>query len=393
VPKDFQCDGCKGNHRFVENGVIVCPNKNEKGVMEAAMKARTARHAAYDAARAAKKKASQQVDFDKLDNANKKKVAKQVMQFLSDKDGGSDSDEPESPPKKAKKSVTIKTAHTFLYDIEEVPVLATTSRRPNLPVSIDTNLPHIPLQFGPSLDSANNPTIMSVVDTAAALTTGNLFFITRLAKMFPSCVAEVHTQKDYSPITLTGIVRSDAEGRKTTTELPAAFTFHLPYEMTDGTPTKLTIACGPDVSVNLILGLPFIKATRMVIDAAENVVECRLLDCEPFPIESKRARLEIPKADACLSETVTKECGSLLQDLEALESHWAGVYAIDPSTGATLSVKKRAVDPTDCMQPTAGLNDDYVVGAGTAPSFPNASRFMDNYVGPELGTGDETEGE
>ncbi len=93
------------------------------------------------------------------------------------------------------------------------------------------------------------------------------------------------------------------------------------------------------------------------------------------------------------SETAKMECGSLLQDLEALESHWAGVYAIDPSTGMTQSVKKRAVDPTDCMQPTAGLNDDYVVGAGTTPSFPNASRFMDNYNGPELGTGDETEGE
>ena len=266
------------------------------------------------------------------------------------------------------------------------------TRRPTLPVSIDTNLPHIPMQLGQVLDAANAPTVMSIVDTAAALMTRNLSFITRLAKMFPGCVAEVHTQEDYSPITLAGIVKWDADGTKTSTELPVAFTFHLPYEMVDRTPTKLTIACEPDVSVNLILGLPFIKATKMVIDVAENVVECRLLDCVPFPIESKRARLEIPKADACLGETVEGEYGSLLQDLEALESHWACVYAIDPATGMAKSVKKRAVEPNRDSQPDADVEDEYDVGAGTAPLFPIASRFMDNYVGPELGTGDGTEG-
>ncbi|KAL3794570.1 hypothetical protein HJC23_008026 [Cyclotella cryptica] len=309
-----------------------------KGVMEAAMKARTARHAAYDAARAAKKKASQQMDFDKLDNADKKRWPSKSCSSSPTRAVAPTVMSP-SPPKKAKRSVTIKTAHTFLYTIEEVPVLATTSRRPNLPVSIDTNLPHIPLQFGPSLDSANNPTVMSVVDTPQHL------------------LPVIYSSLPAAP-------RAEGDDR---TSARVHFPPTLRDEWRDSYETNDRLRA--DVSVNLILGLPFIKATRMVIDAAENVVECRLLDCEPFPIESKRARLEIPKADACLSETVTKECGSLLQDLEALESHWAGVYAIDPSTGATLSVKK-------------GPN---------RPSFPNASRFMDNFVGPELGTGDETE--
>ena len=48
--------------------------------------------------------------------------------------------------------------------------------------------------------------------------------------------------------------------------------------------------------INLILGLPLIKATRMVIDADNNnnVVECHALNCPPFSIEHKHVQLENP---------------------------------------------------------------------------------------------------
>jgi hypothetical protein len=57
-----------------------------------------------------------------------------------------------------------------------------------------------------------------------------------------------------------------ADGKKTTAELPIAFEFHLPYRTTDGSPTKLCVGCGPDVLVNMILGLPFVLTTKMVIE-------------------------------------------------------------------------------------------------------------------------------
>jgi len=57
------------------------------------------------------------------------------------------------------------------------------------------------------------------------------------------------------------------------------------------------------------------------------------------------------------------------------------------------SVKKRAVEYREIPLPNADETVDIVVGAGTDNPFPNASEFMDNYVGPDLGTGDETEGE
>jgi hypothetical protein len=123
-------------------------------------------------------------------------------------------------------------------------VLSNDSLLPPIPVSIRTDLPHIALQFGVSLDSPD-------VDTAASLTTGNLWFFTWLAKKFPSCVVAVYTSETHSPITLTGIVKSDTDGTKTSTELPVCFVFSLPYSMNNGTPTNLAVACGPSVLVNL----------------------------------------------------------------------------------------------------------------------------------------------
>ena len=68
----------------------------------------------------------------------------------------------------------------------------------------------------------------------------------------------------------------------------------MPYLTKDGSKTSLLIAAGPDVAVNLILGLPFIKATGMLGDFVDNVCQAKHLLCEPFPIDFKRALKSIP---------------------------------------------------------------------------------------------------
>ena len=88
--------------------------------------------------------------------------------------------------------------------------------------------------------------------------------------------------KNYAPVILSGIVQQ--RGDDVTTELPEAFVFHTPYVAKGGSPTTLTIACGAQVTVNLILGIPFIKATKMIINLDDNVAECKALDYSPFPI-------------------------------------------------------------------------------------------------------------
>ena len=55
---------------------------------------------------------------------------------------------------------------------------------------------------------------------------------------------------------LSSIVQQN--GKSVTTDLTVAFQFHMPYLTREGAPPTLLIASGPHVTVNAILGLPFI---------------------------------------------------------------------------------------------------------------------------------------
>ena len=175
-----------------------------------------------------------------------------------------------------------------------VPVLQSPARR-TLPVQIQAAFPHITLQLGSVLGCGNCPAIRCVIDTAAALSTGNLHFFAAIAKAYPHTVAAVHRETDYSPITLSGIVQQG--GESVSTELTVGFQFHLPYLTREGHPTHLSVACGPNVTVNTILGLPFIQQTRMIIDASDQVADLRALDTPPFPIDFRRAMCTVPAVE------------------------------------------------------------------------------------------------
>jgi hypothetical protein len=106
----------------------------------------------------------------------------------------------------------------------------------------------------------------------------------------------VYTAKSYSAIKLSGVVQLD--GAPVTTELPVAFGLHTPYYTKDGKPATLLLAAGSHVTVNLILGLPFIEATQMIFDFCDKVIECCALDCPPFIIISRRAALDPPAPES-----------------------------------------------------------------------------------------------
>ena len=64
-----------------------------------------------------------------------------------------------------------------------VPCLATESPlKRMMPITIQNNLPHIALQFGPDLDMAHCPQVGCAVDRCAALRTGNFPIFSALAK-------------------------------------------------------------------------------------------------------------------------------------------------------------------------------------------------------------------
>jgi hypothetical protein len=120
-----------------------------------------------------------------------------------------------------------------------------------MPITIQSNLPHIALQFGPDLDMADCPQVRCAVDTCAALTTGNFHFFLALAKHYPHCLAKLLTPADYAPIDLSGIIQ--ANNTAVTTELIVGFQFHLPYCTSGGNFLSLLIAMGPNVLVNTII--------------------------------------------------------------------------------------------------------------------------------------------
>ena len=209
----------------------------------------------------------------------------------------------------------------FLYDAQ---ALNTGVRRPVLPVTIQSIMPHINLQLGNDLSDSSSPILRCVVDTAAALCTGNYHFFAAIAKQFPQCVAKIFLPEDYSPIVLSGIVQDN--GDAITTELLVAFQFHLPYFTKDGSATSFVVATGPHVSVNTVLGLPLITATGMILDFNDNVVQAKNLDCPPFPIDFRRATKTIPAIkDDKDPKTHYIEFKDVQQILQKTDAYIAGV--------------------------------------------------------------------
>ena len=203
-------------------------------------------------------------------------------------------------------------------------VALATGGKPVLPVSIESNLAHIGLRLS-GTGSSDSPVLMACVDTAASMVIGNSSFLFKVAQSYPSCVSQVFSPNDYSPITLSGVVRRG--GDAVTTTLPVAFCFNMDYQTVDGQPAQLMIAAGPDVNVNLILGNPFIRASSMIIDYGDNVAELTALDCPPFPLEFRQARLTVPTPpDAKATGHSLDTYGALISDLQRLEAFVSSAY-------------------------------------------------------------------
>ena len=200
--------------------------------------------------------------------------------------------------------------------IVDVPVLAAgPALKPMMPIAIHSNLPHIVMQFGPNLDCPNSPSIRCAVDSCAALSTGNFHYFASLAKRFPHCVAKVFAPQDYAPIVLSGVVQSH-QHEAVTTELEVGFQFHLPYKTSDGEEASLLIATGPHVSVNTILGLPFMQGTGMILDLVDNTAECKYLDCPPFLIDFQCTSNRVPVTDDPSANVQLVESTKIIEEIK-----------------------------------------------------------------------------
>ena len=152
---------------------------------------------------------------------------------------------------------------------------------------------HISLQTGTSVKEKDCPNLLCVVDTGAALSTANFHYMEAVIRQYPHILKRVYLPADYAGVILSGIVTS-YDDSPITTELPAGFEIHLNYLTKDGSDTSLLIAAGPDLAVNLILGLPFIKAAGLICNFVDNVCQAKHLLCDPFPVNFKHASKSIP---------------------------------------------------------------------------------------------------
>jgi hypothetical protein len=208
----------------------------------------------------------------------------------------------------------------FLYDAQ---ALNTDIHHPVLAVSIQSIMPHIHLQLSTAYNNIGCPSICCIMDTVAALCTGNYHFFAAIAKRYPQCIAKIFLSENYSPIILSGIVQNNADA--ITTDLAVTFQFHLPYFTKDGSTTSFVIASRPQVSINTVLDLPLIIAPGMIINFVDKVVEAKRLDCPPFKIDFCRATKTILATDDEAFTTHYIEFENVQQILQKTDAYIAGV--------------------------------------------------------------------
>ena len=346
--RGLTCFGCGGPHPWSEfhegrggqqgHHVVICPNRDNPGIRDHAAKQienmrknRKKRHS-----RNLKRKNLGTANFADFDEEGQNRIREQVLQANGDQTSVASSVTTQSPPGADRGRGRGRGRGGGVILIADVVVLAAgTPLKRAMPISIQSNLPHIVLQFGADYDTPNCPSICCAVDLCAALTTGNFHFFASVAKRYPHCVAKIYTPEDYAPIVLSGIVSSDAAS--ITTELGVGFLFHLPYRTKDGDTASLMVATGPNVSVNTIIGLPFMKASGMILDLVDEVVDCKYLDCPPFPVDFRRTSNHVPVLDD--GGTLINHATSYVQlitEINNLERYYeAKVVAGSTSEGKT----------------------------------------------------------
>ncbi len=221
--------------------------------------------------------------------------------------------------------------------LQDVVVLSTQSSKPQIPIAIHSPMPHLSLQTGTAKDERDCPALRCMLDTGASLSTANFHYMEAVVRQYPHILKAIYLPDDYAAIVLSGIVTSSSDA-PITTELPVGFEIHLPYATKDGNDTSLLVAAGPDVAVNLILGLPFIKATGMIVDFIDNVRQAKHLLCDPFPIDFRRATKSIPvlgDRDAAGHGVDFSEVDHVLGKLRGHFARAAGTPTFDPSGTAS----------------------------------------------------------
>ena len=112
----------------------------------------------------------------------------------------------------------------------------------------------------------------------------------------------------------------------------------MPYLLREGHPTTLLVACGPNVTVNTILGLPFIQGTQMVPDASDQVAELRALDTPPFALDFRRTMCTVPPISGPPDEGIAGRYASIINKVDKIVAMYSGPTNAGPDVPKPASI-------------------------------------------------------
>ena len=358
------CFGCGGPHSWAtkvgQDWIPVCPHKDEPGIAARAKKE-------YDAFKTRRSNKTK----NKKNKKRKDKSPTPLTSTANLEDYDSDTQARWKRQALAAQAVTAPQApssatsnHHIVYLLTASVLSTSTPLRPPLPIAIQKLLPHINLPLGSTLDDAQPcPFLKCAVDTCAGLSTGNFHHFAQIAKCHPECVSRIMVPEDFSPILLSGVVRGRSDSEVVTTELNIGFELLLPYRNRDGATIAIGFATGTHVTVNAIIGLPFITAVGMIIDTVDNKIQMKHLDCGLFDIEYKLTSSDVPtKATTNEKNVSASACNSRSRDIIEIVTRLENfIMGISPeASGLTNSFVSSDASLLHWVPPCTSLIDDSI---------------------------------
>ena len=165
------------------------------------------------------------------------------------------------------------------------------------PVAISEKLPHIifPLgRYGPGLSWKHSSHISAIYDSAAGVSLGLLEFFEDLARKFPELV---HKFAPIDPAFYSKVLVGNIDRHCEASACTHYIQLYTPF-IDEGLPVTWQIALSPDLSVNLLMGIPFIFKAKMVANFAEGFVSSSVFQAT-FKLEFKTPVLQdsVPQQD------------------------------------------------------------------------------------------------
>ena len=133
-----------------------------------------------------------------------------------------------------------------------------------MPITSSNELSHVSFPIGSKLDEAS---ISCLYDTGGALNTGNIALHMNIRKTVPTAVSDYEEFDGSNPfdlIKLCGALLEPSDYDSTKHGiLSVVIHYHTPYSTLEGKKVLLCFALGADISVDTIMGIPFIHELAM----------------------------------------------------------------------------------------------------------------------------------